>query len=138
VVPEPLLGLMSWEELERRVCGSPEVDVASLQRHTRYRCGVHESSPHVRMFWEVLREFGQAERRLFLRFAWGRERLPLESDYTEQSEMKMFPSDRGDGDSVLPEAETCFFIIKLPRYRTKELMRRNLLSAITACREINY
>ena len=30
--------------------------------------------------------------------------------------MKVFPSDRGDGDKVLPEAETCFFIIKLPRF----------------------
>jgi hypothetical protein len=44
----------------------------------------------------------------------------------------------GDGDSVLPEAETCFFIIKIPKYRSKAIMRANLLSAITACREINF
>jgi len=46
---------------------------------------------------------------------WGRERLPLESEYTMDHDMKVFPSDRGEGDNVLPEAETCFFIIKLPR-----------------------
>ena len=138
IVPAPLLALLTPEELERRVCGSPEIDVASLRRHTRYRGGVAEDQPHVQLFWEVLEEMEQADRRLFLRFAWGRERLPLESDYTEQSEMKVFPSDRGDGDKVLPEAETCFFIVKLPRYRSKELMRDNLLAAITACREINY
>ena len=45
---------------------------------------------------------------------------------------------RGRGAQVLPEAETCFFIVKLPRYRTRELMEANLLAAITACREINY
>ena len=28
---------------------------------------------------------------------------------------QVFPSDRGDGDHVLPESETCFFIIKLPK-----------------------
>ncbi len=41
---------------------------------------------------------------------------------------------------MLPEAETCFFIVKLPRYRTRpgELMEANFLAAITACREINY
>ena len=44
--------------------------------------------------------FGRAERRLFLRFAWGRERLPLEADFTEKSEMKIFPSNWGDGDRV--------------------------------------
>lgn len=48
-------------------------------------------------------------------FRWGRERLPLESEYTTDHDMKVFPSDRGDGDKVLPEAETCFFIVKLPR-----------------------
>ena len=53
------------------------------------RCGVKEDDSHVKAFWEVLGEFGQVERRLFLRFAWGRERLPLESDYTDLSEMKV-------------------------------------------------
>ncbi len=37
VIPEQLLGFMTWEELERRVCGSPEVDLTSLKRHTQYR-----------------------------------------------------------------------------------------------------
>ena len=37
---------------------------------------------------------------MFLRFAWGRERLPLEADFTEKSEMKIFPSNWGDGDRV--------------------------------------
>jgi len=138
VIPEQLLGFMTWEELERRVCGSPEVDISSLKRHTQYRQGVDKDSPHIKMFWQVLEDFSQADRRLFLRFAWGRERLPLESEYTTDHDMKVFPSDRGDGDKVLPEAETCFFIVKLPRYRTKELMRQNLYAAITACREINY
>lgn len=69
VAAEPLLGLITWEELERRVCGSPDVDVASLRRHTRYRGGLEGTEPHVLLFWEVLEAFSQADRRLFLRFA---------------------------------------------------------------------
>jgi len=69
VIPEQLLGFMTWEELERRVCGSPEVDIASLKRHTQYRQGVDKDSPHIKMFWQVLEDFSQADRRLFLRFA---------------------------------------------------------------------
>ena len=70
VIPEQLLGFMTWEELERRVCGSPEVDISSLKRHTQYRQGVDKNSPHIKMFWEVLESFCQADRRLFLRFAY--------------------------------------------------------------------
>ena len=40
VVPEPLLALLSWGDLERLACGSPEVDVALLRRHTRCAWGV--------------------------------------------------------------------------------------------------
>ena len=74
VIPEQLLGFMTWEELERRVCGSAEVDIASLKRHTQYRSingiNVDKDSPHIKMFWEVLEGFSQADRRLFLRFAY--------------------------------------------------------------------
>ena len=62
---------------------------ASLKRHTQYRQGVDKDSPHIKMFWEVLESFSQADRRLFLRFAWGRERLPLESEYTIDHDMKV-------------------------------------------------
>ena len=31
--------------------------------------GVDKDSPHIKMFWEVLEAFSQADRRLFLRFA---------------------------------------------------------------------
>ena len=48
-----------------------------------------KDSPHIKMFWEVLESFSQADRRLFLRFAWGRERLPLESEYTIDHDMKV-------------------------------------------------
>ena len=119
VIPEQLLYFMTWEELERRVCGSADVDLgedcvcvpetmcvevpkpiltsvimvlvrtASLKRHTQYRQGVDKDSPHIKMFWEVLESFSQADRRLFLRFAWGRERLPLESEYTIDHDMKV-------------------------------------------------
>lgn len=36
VVPESLLQLMTWQDLEWRVCGRPYVDVGLLRRHTEY------------------------------------------------------------------------------------------------------
>jgi hypothetical protein len=38
VVPACLLSLMTWQDLEWRVCGRPYVDVALLRRHTEYSC----------------------------------------------------------------------------------------------------
>jgi hypothetical protein len=51
--------------------------------------------------------------------------------------MKIFPSDRLE-ESALPESETCFFILKLPAYGTRDKMRRSLLEAIQGCSEINF
>jgi HECT-domain (ubiquitin-transferase) len=36
VVPAALLELMTWQDLEWRVCGRPYVDVGLLRRHTEY------------------------------------------------------------------------------------------------------
>ena len=120
-----------------------------VQRHTRYRGGVKESDPHIRFFWAVLESFSEEERRQFLRFAWGRERLPQEKDFLE--DMKIFPNLRyvvrynlmtyvtdpncnlrPNPDNQLPHAETCFFNVSLPKYTSEEVLRARLLMAITS------
>ena len=55
VVPDTrrLLLLLTWEELELRICGLPEFDVALLRKHTQYR-DIDEKSGHVANFWTVL------------------------------------------------------------------------------------
>ena len=41
-----------------------------------YTPGVELNSPLVQWFWEILETFSPSERSLFLRFVWGRTRLP--------------------------------------------------------------
>lgn len=38
--------------------------------------GIEATAPLVQWFWEVMDEFSNQERSLFLRFVWGRTRLP--------------------------------------------------------------
>merc|ERR1711881_251573 len=76
VVPVDLLGLWGWHELEREVCGDPSLDVDELKSHTRYEM-LNADSPEVKHMWEALREFSDEDKALFLRFVWGRSRLPL-------------------------------------------------------------
>jgi len=78
LVPPTMLSLFSAAEIERRVCGQSTLDVALLRRHTHFEGGDDAaSSEHARMLWAVLESFSPDERAAFLRFTWGRSRLPL-------------------------------------------------------------
>ena len=75
VVPVPLLSLFTGLELETMVCGSPDIPLDLLKSVVTYK-GVDANAPLVRWFWDTLESFSNAERSLFLRFVWGRTRLP--------------------------------------------------------------
>ncbi len=77
LISQALLRLFEWYDLSVLVCGKNELNLSLLRRHTQYRCGVSETDQHIQWFWQVMEDFSDAERRLFLRFAWGRERLPV-------------------------------------------------------------
>ena len=84
ILPAQLLPLFTWRELELLVCGKREIDIAFLQQHTNYR-GCKRDDPHVRNMWTMLEAFTHPERELFLRFVWGRTRLPLRAaDFTQK------------------------------------------------------
>lgn len=100
VIPVPLLSLFTNNELELMVCGSPEIpinmllSIVSYKGNTLYNMwiplylvyiiiqklfivsGIEPNDKLVQWFWEILTEFSTHERSLFLRFVWGRTRLP--------------------------------------------------------------
>ena len=78
VIPVPILALFTGAELESMVCGSPEIPVESFKSITTYN-NIDPHAPLVQWFWEILAEFTNQERSLFLRFVWGRTRLPRSS-----------------------------------------------------------
>jgi len=136
LVPCPLLSLFTPQDLELRVCGRTEINLEVLKRNTRYRAGVKEDDKHVEYFWNVLEDFTQHERMLFLRFAWGRQRLPSETELKKEP-MKIFPFPTDNPDVKLPHAETCFFNIKLPVYSSQKIAREKILYAITNTKTID-
>lgn len=58
-----------------QVCGSPDIPLHLLKSVATYK-GVEPSAPLIQWFWEVMESFSNTERSLFLRFVWGRTRLP--------------------------------------------------------------
>ena len=76
----------------------------------------------------------EEDKSLYLRFVWGRSRLPSELNNLRYKHSICFYEDYGD--SRLPEAHTCFFMIDLPGYSTEEIMEKRLLTAIQFCGSI--
>ena len=73
VVPIEQLSLLSADELDAKICGSPNIKFEDLK--AAINCSL--DGDHARMFWEVLEhDFTPADRSLFLRFATGFRRLP--------------------------------------------------------------
>ncbi|CAM9151525.1 unnamed protein product [Scytosiphon promiscuus] len=135
VIPVDHLRLFAWDELEMFVCGRKDVDVDLLEACTEYSLCCRQDS-HVAAFWDVLRSFSPKEKSLFLRFAWGRSRLPLSAEQFHQP-FKIQAFARAPADAYLPVAHTCFFSLELPRYSSREVLENKLRYAIYNCRAVD-
>ncbi|KAH7479170.1 E3 ubiquitin-protein ligase HERC2 [Phytophthora ramorum] len=138
ILPAPTLGLFSWHELRTLVCGKASVDIALLRRRTIYGDGCLATDPHIAYFWDILAEFTAEQKSSFLRFVWGRSRLPTHAaDFTQDFKISGLPKAAGRADMYLPIAHTCFFSIDLPSYSCREVMHDKLVYAITHCQSID-
>ena len=105
VVPSAVLQLLTWQELEVKVCGSPEISMEKLKASARYEGGLSAKSKRVELMWQALEKFTNEERSRFLRFITGRRRLPC-----------TIYIDSGDGEGKLPTSATCSNTLYLPKY----------------------
>ena len=76
IFPLELIKLYTWKELEYKVCGKPSIDIMHLKAITKYN-GCTEDDETCKRFWRVLESFTDEEKSLYLKFVWGRSRLPL-------------------------------------------------------------
>ncbi|GFT97548.1 e3 ubiquitin-protein ligase HERC2 [Nephila pilipes] len=137
VVPVPLLSLFTGSELETMVCGSPEIPIQLLKAVATYK-GIEPDAPLVQWFWEVMEEFNNTERSLFLRFVWGRTRLPRTiADFRGRDFVLQVMEKYNPPDHFLPESYTCFFLLKMPRYSCKLVLKEKLKYAIHFCKSID-
>ncbi|XP_033632375.1 E3 ubiquitin-protein ligase HERC2-like [Asterias rubens] len=137
VIPVPLLSLFTGSELDTMVCGSPDIPLHLLKSVATYK-GIDTGAPLVQWFWEVMEDFSNTERSLFLRFVWGRTRLPRTiADFRGRDFVLQVLDKYSPPDYFLPESYTCFFLLKLPRYSCREILREKLKYAIYFCKSID-
>ncbi|CAM9587391.1 unnamed protein product, partial [Laminaria digitata] len=84
------------------------------------------SRAHPVLHIKVIESMSREDQSGFVRFAWGRSRLPPKAFW--RVNMKLMRSNTSE--ESLPVSHTCFFSIELPPYSTEERMRQGLLTAI--------
>jgi hypothetical protein len=122
VVSTQTIRLFTAAQLEELVCGNPVFDMA-LWKSKSDISGL--SKEQGELFWKVLESLSPQEKSAFVRFAWGRSRLPSVRDF--KTTMRVTSTGRKN---MLPVSHTCFFSIELPAYETEDEMRRGILTAI--------
>jgi len=141
VVPQTLLTVFDFQELELVLCGMPEIDLKDWRENTVYTGTFkNEGGKHkvCRWFWEVVRdEFDREMKARLLQFVTGTSGVPTRGFEVLQG---------GDGnikkftiqgislkDAMFPRAHTCFNRIDLPMYRSKQALSEKLKIAVTTC-----
>jgi hypothetical protein len=120
VVPSRVLQLFSASQVEILIAGNPNFDMDLWKKQT----DASSISPRtLALFWQVMESLTPQEQSGFVRFAWGRSRLPGAKEFTVKMKLTA-------GSSALPIAHTCFFSVEMPDYKTAEEMRHGLLTVI--------
>ncbi|XP_039709331.1 ubiquitin-protein ligase E3A isoform X2 [Pteropus medius] len=123
----PLKYLFRPEEIELLVCGSRNLDFQALEETTEYDGGYSRDSVLIREFWEIVHSFTDEQKRLFLQFTTGTDRAPVGG----LGKLKMIIAKNGPDTERLPTSHTCFNVLLLPEYSSKEKLKERLLKAIT-------
>lgn len=122
----PLKWLCRPEEVELLVCGSQVFDFNALEDSTEYDGGYTSQSSVIKYFWEIVHDLSEEEKSKLLQFTTGSNRAPVGG----LSKLKLVIAKNGPDSNRLPTAHTCFNVLLLPEYSSKEKLRERLLKAI--------
>lgn len=130
------LNMFNQKELQTLLGGtSSSIKLSDLRANTLYG-GVYQigddglEHPTIQLFWQVMEELPDIDRRKVLKFVTSTPRAPL------LGFRSLFPRfsirDNGADETKLPTASTCVNLFKLPMYKTAKTLREKLLYAVNA------
>lgn len=120
------LMLLRPEEVEILVCGSPELDMAALQKAAQYE-GYSKTDPTIRCFWDVVLGFPLEMQKKLLHFTTGSDRVPVGG----MADLNFKIAKIDVSTEWLPVSHTCFNQICLPPYKSKKELKQKLTIAIS-------
>ena len=116
------------DELFALAYGSDQFDISDLRTIACYEGGYTEYSPQITWLWDILvNEFNKREQANFLAFVTGSSRAPLGG----LTRLKSFTVTRNTDESIrLPSAHTCYNILLLPEYDSRDRLMGKLRLSI--------
>ena len=120
------LKLFQGEELKLLICGSPDVDFSVIEEATKYDNGYIRYHPTIIAFWDIVHNMNTDEKKSLLPFVTGSDRVPLKG----LSSVAFQIIKHGEDSDKLPTASTCFNVLMLPEYSSREKLRNRLFLAV--------
>ncbi|KAL7667842.1 hypothetical protein ACOME3_008571 [Neoechinorhynchus agilis] len=106
------------------------LDCIEWRECANYTGAYHSEHPVIILFWDVLNNFTNEERRLLLKFVTSSDRLPMSGFAGLNPPFTV--GDFGRDTERWPTAQTCINALGLPPYENKHIMRTRLLQSIRA------
>ncbi|KAF1330738.1 Hect e3 ubiquitin ligase, partial [Globisporangium splendens] len=136
VVPEGLLKLFDYQELELLMCGVPSIDTEDWKKHTDFKFYTNNyptelELSNIHWFWEVIEDMKNEDRVRLLQFATGTSRVPAQGFkglISSDGRVRRFNIAFAgvNQTSLFPKAHTCFNRLDLPIYNSKEVLAEYL------------
>lgn len=117
------------EELMRAIIGNTDYDWKQFEKNSIYDQGYHESHPTILMFWKAFHNLTLDEKRKFLFFLTGNDRLHVKG-IRKTGIWFRCPETFSERD--FPRSLTCHNILELPKYSTMKKMKKALQIAINS------
>ncbi|KAH6633409.1 E3 ubiquitin-protein ligase NEDD4 [Boeremia exigua] len=128
------LSMFNQSELQTLISGTrTQIDVEDLRRNTIYG-GTYVigddglEHPTIQLFWRIMKDINDDERRAVLKFVTSTPRAPLLGFGTLNPRFSI--RDGGSDQERLPSTSTCVNLLKLPMYRDYELLKEKLLYSV--------
>uniref|UniRef100_A0A7N6BZ48 HECT domain-containing protein n=1 Tax=Anabas testudineus TaxID=64144 RepID=A0A7N6BZ48_ANATE len=121
-----ILSLFQPSELMAMVVGNNNYNWEEMEKNAVYKGEYTATHPTVRLFWEVFHEFPLEKKKQFLLFLTGSDRIPIHG----MESMRIIIQSTTAEEHYLPVAHTCYNLLDMPRYQTKDILRRRLTQAV--------
>merc|ERR1711974_4160 len=97
-----------------------------LEKGTSYEGGFSEKDPFIIKFWKHFHSLELEEKRHFLAFVTGSDRVPIRGLET----LRITIAKNGSDDAQYPTSHTCFSVLLLPQYSSDRVLEERLATAL--------
>lgn len=136
VVPEPLLAVFNFQELELLLHGLPNINMEDWMAQTDYSGEflAHPKHKVIGWFWEIVGSYSQENKAKLLQFTTGTCGVPAQGFAFLQGNdgnIRKFTLHGDKNVKIFPRSHTCFNRLDMPLYSSKQDMQKYLTMAIT-------